>query len=180
MKSFIVLFLIAIISCFSNSPILKEKEPIDIIRCIISNQDLINQLKEIILKMEDVIKNKDLSGLVSLLNLFSMVEEVKACFEKNIQEEEPEQEIVDKEPILKEGEVENLVYCIQSFASGFYMDFESSLNDLNNNCIKNLSEETRDEIKKAGKKYFMTICMNALINNLFSTTICQNVASSLF
>ena len=60
------------------------------------------------------------------------------------------------------------------------MDFESSLNDLNNNCIKNLSEETRDEIKKAGKKYFMTICMNALINNLFSTTICQNVASSLF
>ena len=86
MKSFIVLFLIAIISCFSNSPILKEKETIDIIRCIISNQDLINQLKEIILKMEDVIKNKDLSGLVSLLNLFSMVEEVKACFEKNIPE----------------------------------------------------------------------------------------------
>ena len=178
MKSFIALFLIAIISCSSNSPILKEKEPIDIIKCIISNQDLINQFKEIIIKMEEVIKNKDLSGLVSLLNLFSMVEEVKECFEKIPDEPQLEEKIDDKEPVLKEVEIEDFLYdyfkCIEKSILE-RESFTESIHILYSNCRNNLTTINIEIIKKARESYFMEACQETLSRFINSFLICQEI-----
>ena len=84
MKPILALFLIAIISWTPSNPVLKEKDPVEIIKCILSNEQMMDELGNIIVKIEDVIKDGDLSGLTSLLSIFSMVEEVKSCFEKKM------------------------------------------------------------------------------------------------
>ena len=70
MKSILVLFLIAVISCTSFNPVLKEKDPVEIIKCILSNNQIMDELGNIIVQIEEVVKNGDLSGLTSLLSIF--------------------------------------------------------------------------------------------------------------
>ena len=59
MKSILALFLIAIISCTPSNPVLKEKDPVEIIKCILSNVQMMDELGNIIVKIEDVIKEGD-------------------------------------------------------------------------------------------------------------------------
>jgi hypothetical protein len=172
MKSFIALFLIAIISCTPYSPILKEKEPIDIIRCIISNKDLTEQLKDIILEMEKVIKEKDLSGLVSLLNIFSMVEEVKDCFEETPVEPQPEPAV--DEVVLKDG-IDDFIGCISNIVSGS-IDVTTITSDVQN-CWYGLPEETRKQIIDAGVGAVSVACSTALSGHPAINTICQVACS---
>ena len=93
--------------------------------------------------MEEVIKNNDLSGLVSLLNLFSMVEEVKECFEKIPDELQLEKEIVDKEPVLKGVEIDDVyIKCIDNSLREL-KKWDNLLEDLHTiyfNCKNNLSQ----------------------------------------
>ena len=44
MKSILAFFLIAIISCTPSNPILKEKDPVEIIKCILSNDQIMDEL----------------------------------------------------------------------------------------------------------------------------------------
>ena len=89
MKIFLFLLFIAIIS---NN---QKNESIEIIKCILSNEKLKNDLNSLKFQIENLIKEGDYSNLISLLKIFSMVEEVKSCF-KN-----PSQSINNKEIVLK-------------------------------------------------------------------------------
>ena len=137
MKSILVLFLIAVISCTSFNPVLKEKDPVEIIKCILSNNQLMDELGNIIVQIEEVVKNGDLSGLTSLLSIFSMVEEVKSCFE--------ETEVPDKDIVLKDSEG-NLLGCIGSYLSGID---ESNCYFYVKKCWNNLSDYDKREIENS-------------------------------
>ena len=104
MKSILALFLIAVISCTPSNPVLKEKDPVEIIKCVLSNDQLMDELGNIIVQIEEVVKSGDLSGLTSLLSIFSMVEEVKSCFE----ETDVPQPVTDEDVVLK-GPIETYI-----------------------------------------------------------------------
>ena len=89
MKIFLFLFFITIIS---NN---QKNESIEIIKCVLSNEKLKNDLNSLKFQIENLIKEGDYSNLISLLKIFSMVEEVKSCF-KN-----PSQSINNEEIVLK-------------------------------------------------------------------------------
>ena len=74
MKIFLFLFFITIIS---NN---QKNESIEIIKCVLSNEKLKNDLNSLKFQIENLIKEGNLSNLISLLKIFSMVEEVKSCF----------------------------------------------------------------------------------------------------
>jgi hypothetical protein len=116
----------------------KEKDPVEIIKCILSNNQLMDELGNIIVQIEEVVKNGDLSGLTSLLSIFSMVEEVKSCFE----ETEVPQPVTDKEIVLKDSEM-NLLACIGGYLSGID---ESNCYFYVKKCWNNLSDYDKREI----------------------------------
>jgi hypothetical protein len=172
MKSFIALFLIAIISCSSNSPILKDKEPIDVIKCILSNKDLFNQLKEIILEIEDLINDKNFSGLVKLLNLFPMIEEVKACFDETPVEPQPVED-----PVLK-GPIDDFIGCVGGAVGDVLSDVMGAVSKIEG-CWNDLPEETKNAIINSGVDALSVACKAALSGHPLAGEICNIVCNLL-
>ena len=172
MKPILALFLIAIISCTPSNPVLKEKDPVEIIKCILSNDQMMDELGKIIVKIEDVIKDGDLSGLTSLLSIFSMVEEVKSCFE----ETDVPQPVTDEDVVLK-GAIENYIGCVGEAVSNFD-NLPSCFSDVKN-CWINLSEEDKEDIKKAGASAVKSVCDIALKNHPVASAICDVVCQLL-
>ena len=103
MKIFLFLFFIAIIS---NN---QKNEPIEIIKCVLSNEKLKNDLNSLKFQIENLIKEGDYSNLISLLKIFSMVEEVKSCF-KN-----PSQLINNEEIVLKDTSTFFFFDCLDKY-----------------------------------------------------------------
>ncbi len=121
MKILLFLFFITIIS---NN---QKNESIEIINCVLSNEKLKNDLNSLKFNIEKLIKEGDLSNLISLLKIFSMVEEVKSCF-KN-----PSQSINNEEIILKENETD-FFECVHNTEDE---NFNFSIIDVQN-CWENL------------------------------------------
>ena len=151
MKPILALFLIAIISWTPSNPVFKEKNPVVIIKCILSNVQMMDELGNITVKIEDVIKDGDLSGLTSLLSIFSMVEEVKSCFE----ETDVPQPVTDEDVVLK-GPIETYIGCVANAVINF-VDIQSCVSKIKN-CVNSLSEEDKNDIKEAGASAVKTVC----------------------
>ena len=167
MKSILAFFLIAIISCTPSNPILKEKDPVEIIKCILSNDQIMDELGNIIVKIEEVIKNGDLSGLTSLLCIFSMVEEVKSCFE----ETDVPQLVIDEDVVLK-GPIETYIGCVANAVINF-VDIQSCVSKIKN-CVNSLSEDDKKEIKE-GESKLKSICNILLADHPIVGAICNKV-----
>ena len=142
MKIFLFLFFIAIIS---NN---QKNEPIEIIKCVLSNEKLKNDLNSLKFQIENLIKEGDYSNLISLLKIFSMVEEVKSCF-KN-----PSQSIKNEEIVLKENN--DFFECVHNTEDE---NFNFSIIDVQN-CWENLLLKDKIIIISAGADLINTLCNN--------------------
>ena len=140
MKIFLFLFFIAIIS---NN---QKNEPIEIIKCVLSNEKLKNDLNSLKFQIENLIKEGDYSNLISLLKIFSMVEEVKSCF-KN-----PSQSINNEEIVLKENN--DFFECVHNTEDE---NFNFSIIDVQN-CWENLLLKDKIIIISAGADLINTLC----------------------
>lgn len=178
MKSFLALFLIAIISCTPANPILKEKDPVEIIKCILSNDQIMDELGNIIVQIEEVIKEGDLSGLTSLLNIFSMIEEVKSCFEGAEVPVEPDVPVEPQpeEEIVLKGAIDDLLGCVGNAVSGILSDVNAAINEVQN-CWSNLPQEEKDEIISAGASALGVACQAVLSEHPIGGAICSFVCS---
>ena len=172
MKSFLALFLIVIISCTPANPILKEKDPVEIIKCILSNDQIMDELGNIIVQIEEVIKEGDLSGLTSLLNIFSMIEEVKSCFEETDVPVEPQ----PVEEIILKGAIEDFVNCIGSAVSGIFSDVGAAIDQVQS-CWDDLPQEKKDQIISAGASAVGSICQAVLSDHPIAGAICSFACS---
>ena len=143
MKIFLFLFFIAIIS---NN---QKNEPIEIIKCVLSNEKLKNDLNSLKFQIENLIKEGDYSNLISLLKIFSMVEEVKSCF-KN-----PSQSINNEEIVLKENETD-FFECVHNTEDE---NFNFSIIDVQN-CWEKLLLKDKIIIISAGADLVNTFCIN--------------------
>ena len=143
MKFFLFLFFIAIIS---NN---QKNEPIEIIKCVLSNEKLKNDLNSLKFQIENLIKEGNYSNLISLLKIFSMVEEVKLCF-KN-----PSQLINNEEIILKENETD-FFECVHNTEDE---NFNFSIIDVQN-CWEKLLLKDKIIIISAGADLVNTFCIN--------------------
>jgi hypothetical protein len=177
MKSILALFLIAIISCTPSNPVLKEKDPVEIIKCILSNDQIMDELGNIIVQIEEVVKEGDLSGLTSLLSIFSMVEEVKTCFEEaDVPQPDVPQPVTDEEVVLQ-GPIEDYVGCVANVVSGF-TDISSCYSGITN-CWTSLPEDEKEQIKDAGLSVVEASCKALLSGHPIVTAICSVVCSLL-
>jgi hypothetical protein len=143
MKIFLFLFFIAIIS---NN---QKNESIEIIKCVLSNEKLKNDLNSLKFQIENLIKEGDYSNLISLLKIFSMVEEVKSCF-KN-----PSQLINNEEIILKENETD-FFECVHNTEDE---NFNFNIIDVQN-CWEKLLLKDKIIIISAGADLVNTFCLN--------------------
>ena len=143
MKIFLFLFFIAIIS---NN---QKNESIEIIKCVLSNEKLKNDLNSLKFQIENLIKEGDYSNLISLLKIFSMVEEVKSCF-KN-----PSQLINNEEIILKENETD-FFECVHNTEDE---NFNFNIIDVQN-CWESLLLKDKIIIISAGADLINTFCIN--------------------
>ena len=169
MKSILALFLIAVISCTPSNPVLKEKDPVEIIKCVLSNDQLMDELGNIIVQIEDVVKSGDLSGLTSLLSIFSMVEEVKSCFE----ETDVPQNVTDE--VVLQGPIEDYVGCVANVVGGF-TDISSCYSGITN-CWNSLPEDEKEQIKDAGLSVVDAACKALLSGHPIVSAICSVVCS---
>ena len=167
MKSILVLFLIAVISC--SNPVLKEKDPVEIIKCVLSNDQLMDELGNIIVQIEDVVKSGDLSGLTSLLSIFSMVEEVKSCFE----ETDVPQNVTDE--VVLQGPIEDYVSCVGGAVSGCE-DISSCVSGITG-CWDSLPDDEKEQIKDAGLSAVDAVCKAVLSGHPIVSAICSFVCS---
>ena len=120
MKILLFLFFITIIS---NN---QKNESIEIINCVLSNEKLKNDLN-FKFQIEKLIKEENLSNLISLLKIFSKVEEVKSCFKNT------SKSINNEEIILKENETD-FFECVHNTEDE---NFNFSIIDVQN-CWENL------------------------------------------
>jgi hypothetical protein len=169
MKSILALFLIAVISCTSSNPVLKEKDPVEIIKCVLSNDQLMDELGNIIVQIEDVVKSGDLSGLTSLLSIFSMVEEVKSCFE----ETDVPQNVTDE--VVLQGPIEDYVSCVGGAVSGCE-DISSCVSGITG-CWDSLPDDEKEQIKEAGLSAVDAVCKAFLSGHPIVSAICSFVCS---
>ena len=169
MKSILALFLIAVISCTPSNPVLKEKDPVEIIKCVLSNDQLMDELGNIIVQIEDVVKSGDLSGLTSLLSIFSMVEEVKSCFE----ETDVPQNVTDE--VVLQGPIEDYVSCVGGAVSGCE-DISSCVSGITG-CWDNLPDDEKEQIKEAGLSAVDAVCKAVLSGHPIVSAICSFVCS---
>ena len=177
MKSILALFLIAIISCTPSNPVLKEKDPVEIIKCILSNDQIMDELGNIIVQIEEVVKEGDLSRLTSLLSIFSMVEEVKTCFEEaDVPQPDVPQPVTDEEVVLQ-GPIEDYVGCVANVVSGF-TDISSCYSGITN-CWDSLPQDEKEQIKDAGLSVVNTACKALLSGHPIVSAICSVVCSLL-
>ena len=167
MKSILALFLIAVISC--SNPVLKEKDPVEIIKCVLSNDQLMDELGNIIVQIEDVVKSGDLSGLTSLLSIFSMVEEVKSCFE----ETDVPQNVTDE--VVLQGPIEDYVSCVGGAVSGCE-DISSCVSGITG-CWDSLPDDEKEQIKDAGLSAVDAVCKAVLSGHPIVSAICSFVCS---
>ena len=138
MKIFLFLFFIAIIS---NN---QKNESIEIIKCVLSNEKLKNDLNSLKFQIENLIKEGNLSNLISLLKIFSMVEEVKSCF-KN-----PSQSINNEEIVLKKANHEFFDCIYNNYVSSGSVEviqncFFSKLKDTERLIFWNNGADTIDQ-----------------------------------
>jgi hypothetical protein len=171
MKSILALFLIAVISCTPSNPVLKEKDPVEIIKCVLSNDQLMDELGNIIVQIEDVVKSGDLSGLTSLLSIFSMVEEVKSCFE----ETDVPQNVTDE--VVLQGPIEDYVSCVGGAVSGCE-DISSCYSGITG-CWDSLPDDEKEQIKDAGLSAVEAVCKAVLSGHPIVSAICSFVCSVL-
>ena len=171
MKSILALFLIAVISCTPSNPVLKEKDPVEIIKCVLSNDQLMDELGNIIVQIEDVVKSGDLSGLTSLLSIFSMVEEVKSCFE----ETDVPQNVTDE--VVLQGPIEDYVSCVGGAVSGCE-DISSCVSGITG-CWDSLPDDEKEQIKEAGLSAVDAVCKAFLSGHPIVSAICSFVCSVL-
>ena len=171
MKSILALFLIAVISCTPSNPVLKEKDPVEIIKCVLSNDQLMDELGNIIVQIEDVVKSGDLSGLTSLLSIFSMVEEVKSCFE----ETDVPQNVTDE--VVLQGPIEDYVSCVGGAVSGCE-DISSCVSGITG-CWDSLPDDEKEQIKDAGLSAVEAVCKAVLSGHPIVSAICSFVCSVL-
>lgn len=169
MKSILALFLIAVISCTPSNPVLKEKDPVEIIKCVLSNDQLMDELGNIIVQIEDVVKSGDLSGLTSLLSIFSMVEEVKSCFE----ETDVPQNVTDE--VVLQGPIEDYVSCVGGAVSGCE-DISSCVSGITG-CWDSLPDDEKEQIKDAGLSAVEAVCKAVLSGHPIVSAICSFVCS---
>jgi hypothetical protein len=169
MKSILALFLIAVISCTPSNPVLKEKDPVEIIKCVLSNDQLMDELGNIIVQIEDVVKSGDLSGLTSLLSIFSMVEEVKSCFE----ETDVPQNVTDE--VVLQGPIEDYVSCVGGAVSGCE-DISSCYSGITG-CWDSLPDDEKEQIKDAGLSAVDAVCKAFLSGHPIVSAICSFVCS---
>jgi hypothetical protein len=169
MKSILALFLIAVISCTPSNPVLKEKDPVEIIKCVLSNDQLMDELGNIIVQIEDVVKSGDLSGLTSLLSIFSMVEEVKSCFE----ETDVPQNVTDE--VVLQGPIEDYVSCVGGAVSGCE-DISSCVSGITG-CWDSLPDDEKEQIKDAGLSAVDAVCKAFLSGHPIVSAICSFVCS---
>jgi hypothetical protein len=169
MKSILALFLIAVISCTPSNPVLKEKDPVEIIKCVLSNDQLMDELGNIIVQIEEVVKSGDLSGLTSLLSIFSMVEEVKSCFE----ETDVPQNVTDE--VVLQGPIEDYVSCVGGAVSGCE-DISSCVSGITG-CWDNLPDDEKEQIKEAGLSAVDAVCKAFLSGHPIVSAICSFVCS---
>ena len=171
MKSILALFLIAVISCTPSNPVLKEKDPVEIIKCVLSNDQLMDELGNIIVQIEEVVKSGDLSGLTSLLSIFSMVEEVKSCFE----ETDVPQNVTDE--VVLQGPIEDYISCVGGAVSGCE-DISSCVSGITG-CWDNLPDDEKEQIKDAGLSAVEAVCKAVLSGHPIVSAICSFVCSVL-
>ena len=171
MKSILALFLIAVISCTPSNPVLKEKDPVEIIKCVLSNDQLMDELGNIIVQIEDVVKSGDLSGLTSLLSIFSMVEEVKSCFE----ETDVPQNVTDE--VVLQGPIEDYISCVGGAVSGCE-DISSCVSGITG-CWDSLPDDEKEQIKDAGLSAVEAVCKAVLSGHPIVSAICSFVCSVL-
>ena len=171
MKSILALFLIAVISCTPSNPVLKEKDPVEIIKCVLSNDQLMDELGNIIVQIEEVVKSGDLSGLTSLLSIFSMVEEVKSCFE----ETDVPQNVTDE--VVLQGPIEDYVSCVGGAVSGCE-DISSCYSGITG-CWDSLPDDEKEQIKDAGLSAVEAVCKAVLSGHPIVSAICSFVCSLL-
>jgi hypothetical protein len=171
MKSILALFLIAVISCTPSNPVLKEKDPVEIIKCVLSNDQLMDELGNIIVQIEEVVKSGDLSGLTSLLSIFSMVEEVKSCFE----ETDVPQNVTDE--VVLQGPIEDYVSCVGGAVSGCE-DISSCVSGITG-CWDSLPDDEKEQIKDAGLSAVEAVCKAVLSGHPIVSAICSFVCSVL-
>ena len=169
MKSILALFLIAVISCTPSNPVLKEKDPVEIIKCVLSNDQLMDELGNIIVQIEDVVKSGDLSGLTSLLSIFSMVEEVKSCFE----ETDVPQNVTDE--VVLQGPIEDYIGCVGGAVSGCD-DISSCVSGITG-CWDSLPDDEKEQIKDAGLSAVDAVCKAFLSGHPIVSAICSFVCS---
>ena len=170
MKSILALFLIAVISCTPSNPVLKEKDPVEIIKCVLSNDQLMDELGNIIVQIEEVVKSGDLSGLTSLLSIFSMVEEVKSCFE----ETDVPQNVTDE--VVLQGPIEDYVSCVGGAVSGCE-DISSCYSGITG-CWDSLPDDEKEQIKDAGLSAVEAVCKAVLSGHPIVSAICSFVIKS--
>ena len=154
MKIFLFLFFITIIS---NN---QKNESIEIIKCVLSNEKLKNDLNSLKFQIEKLIKEGDYSNLISLLKIFSMVEEVKSCF-KN-----PSQSINNEEIVLKGYE---LFDCIQNNINN---DEENSVFNVQH-CWNSLSIEEKAILISKGADAVDSICRDVFAESQYKESICH-------
>ena len=156
MKIFLFLFFIAIIS---NN---QKNEPIEIIKCVLSNEKLKNDLNSLKFQIENLIKEGNYSNLISLLKIFSMVEEAKSCF-KN-----PSQSIKNEEIVLKEKE--------NDFFSCIHDKIYYNITNLEvQECWDDLSLEKKIAIISGGVDVVDVLCRQTFSNCILQEEICSIV-----
>ena len=154
MKIFLFLLFIAIIS---NN---QKNESIEIIKCVLSNEKLKNDLNSLKFQIENLIKEGDYSNLISLLKIFSMVEEVKSCF-KN-----PSQSINNEEIVLKGN---GFFDCIENG------DVSSNSIFVVQNCWNNLSLAQKASLIAQGGAAAESVCRKVFAGNEYVEEICSYV-----
>ena len=153
MKIFLFLFFIAIIS---NN---QKNESIEIIKCVLSNEKLKNDLNSLKFQIENLIKEGDYLNLISLLKIFSMVEEVKSCF-KNTQKS------INNEEIVLKTRTHDFFDCIYNkyVSSGSVEEIR--------NCFFKLQTIDRDLMWQKGADEIDEYCRDIFSESEFVDEIC--------
>ena len=161
MKIFLFLFFIAIIS---NN---QKNEPIEIIKCVLSNEKLKNDLNSLKFQIENLIKEGDYSNLISLLKIFSMVEEVKSCF-KN-----PSQSINNEEIVLKTATHEFFDCIYNKYVSS------GSVEEISN-CFFKLPDADRLKMWDKGADAINEYCRDIFSDSELLEEICPYLYNFLY
>ena len=154
MKIFLFLFFITIIS---NN---QKNEPIEIINWVLSNEKLKNDLNSLKFQIENLIKEGDYSNLISLLKIFSMVEEVKSCFKNT------SKSINNEEIVLKTG--------LHDFFDCIYNKYKSGdLEIINDYCYLYIPIQDLENMWGEGADAIDAICRDVFAESQYKESICH-------